>query len=95
MLVGALMGAVFAVHATPSEAACVALMKWHGYTYVAHGSVDGARAGTAIAERGVIPGLQRHGTGFVAPGTTVRIGGSACEKRGDALLITARRIARA
>lgn len=38
---------------------------------------------------------QRHGTGFVPPGMTVRVGGRACEKRDGVVLITARRIARA
>lgn len=42
--------------------------------------------------------LQRHGTGFVPPGTTIRVGGSACARQGiepfTQVVIKARRIAR-
>lgn len=55
-------------------------------------SVNGARIWVGKSTK---VELQRHGTGFVAPGTVVRVGGSACEKRYGEIIIKARRIARA
>ncbi|MBE2320176.1 hypothetical protein DVA67_029690 [Solirubrobacter sp. CPCC 204708] len=54
-------------------------------------TVNGARV---IVTRDTKVELQRHGTGFIAPGTTVRVGGSACEKKYGAIWVKARRIAR-
>lgn len=195
MLVGALVGAAFAVHAAPSEAACVATLNWHGYAYMGHGNVPGAHTGDPIPLpakapscndtsvngapppattwsdlsvtriKGIEPSiavassnvvyinqstfpalpshpfhkalgqvtwptivgqscqvrgvaktdasglyvngarifvekdtkveLQRHGTGFVPPGTEIRVGGKACERKYGELWIKARRIAHA
>ena len=55
-------------------------------------SVNGARIWVG---RDTKVELQRHGTGFVPPGTMIRVGGSACQKFAGETWIKARRIARA
>ncbi|MDA0180247.1 hypothetical protein OJ997_08070 [Solirubrobacter phytolaccae] len=196
LLAGAAVCAGFAMHAAPSEASCIATLKWRTYSYIGVGNnLPGVKIGAAMPEvakqpacndaivngyvpppsfhdvpvaqlEGVSPAiaiaagasmiyvsqsafpalpshplhkvlnlgrgpevtgapcqvkgvattdaiglyvngariivdpdtkveLQRHGTGFVAPGTTIRVGGRACERKPyGQIWIKARRIAR-
>lgn len=200
LVIGAACAAVLAIHAAPSEAACVASLNWRNYTYAGVASnPPGVKIGAEVPDRAKVPScndlivngsvppvtytsvpvaqlegvapsialaagasaiyvnastfpalpshplhkvlnlgrgvpvtgapcqvkgpatfdaggmhvngarivvepdtkveLQRHGTGFVPPGTVVRVGGSACERKGThphfETWIKARRIARA
>ena len=202
MLAGAVCAAAFAIHAAPSEAACLATLNWRTYSYMSVASNPaGVKIGAEIPDRAKVPNcndtivngsvppvtyrdvpvaqlegiapsialsagasaiyvnastfpylpshplhkvlgydrapeiavagapcqikgvaktdsagltvngarivvgrttkveLQRHGTGFIPPGTTIRVGGSACERKGlepyTQIFVKARRIARA